>query len=78
MLPNLVRDHNQVVRDRDLDYRRQFVGIEQPTGRIMRIIEDDRAALRANRRLQRIRSIRQPGGWSATTHHTARSSHQRA
>jgi hypothetical protein len=72
MLPHLVADDDQVMLARDRGDRFQLVGVEQPPGRIVRIVEDDRAGLRADRRLQRSRSIRQPGGCSATSRTTPR------
>ena len=54
MLPHLVADHDQVVLARDRCNRLQLVALEQPTGRIVRIVEQDGAGFAARPRLQRL------------------------
>ena len=54
MLPDLVADHDQVVLDRDVGDDLEFVRAEQPAGRIVRIVEQDRARLGRDRVGKRI------------------------
>ncbi len=60
VLPHLVADHDEVVLARRGGDRLLLVASEQPSRRVVRVVEDDRARLRADRGLER-RALDPPG-----------------
>ena len=78
MLPHFIADDDQLMLARDARHRLQLGGVEQPSGRIVRIVEDDCASPGRDRRFDR-RMLYPPSRRRQRdlAHHPARAPHQR-